>query len=636
MLDKIRSFAGIKIVRYFFAIFLIIPFGLFGIDYYFRAPTGGDTVATVGNQRISAVDFDQALRQQQDQYTQQFGRNFDASLMDNPEIRKSVLDRAINERLLSQGAERAGVRVSDAALAERIANEPLFQDNGRFSKARYDQIARSQGFTAVGLDERLREDFKTQRFRDAIMATAIVPRSTLDGFIRLSEQSREVSVVNVGPEAYAARVKPAPEQLKAYYDSHTAEFAVPEQVRVEYIELSVDALAAQARADPEEVRKFYETNQSRFIRKEERRASHILIAVKPDASDADKKAAEARARKIFEDVKKNPASFADIAKKESQDPGSATQGGDLGFFGREAMVKPFADAAFGAKKGDIVGPALSDFGYHVIRVVDVKPASGKSLAEASPEIEADLRKQAAALKFAETAESFSNAVYENPTSLQTAADSLKVPIKQSGWFGKTFGAQPPLNNPKIAAEIFSDNAIKAKRNTAAVEVAPNVLVSARVIEHKPGETRPFEAVQAAIEQRMKREEAMRLAQADGEAKLKALLEGKDAGLRWPTPLAVNRQKPGGLAPAVIERVFRADPKALPVFVGVATPAGYALVRVTKVIEPAAIDDAKRAGLADQLRQTIAVSELEASLGTLKQKIGVSVRKDALEKKTPAP
>jgi peptidyl-prolyl cis-trans isomerase D len=635
MLDKIRSFAGIKIVRYLFAIFLIIPFGLFGIDYYFRAPIGGDTVATVGNQRISAVDFDQALRQQQDQYTQQFGRSFDASFMDNPEIRKSVLDRAINERLISQGAERAGVRVSNDVLGQRIANEPLFQENGKFSKARFDQIARMQGVTPVGLEERLREDFRTQRFRDAIMATAIVPRSTLDGFVRLSEQGREVSVVNLGPEAYLAQVKFAPEQLRAYYDAHVAEFAVPEQVRVEFIELSVDALAAQAKADPEEVRKFYEANQARYMRKEERRASHILIALKPDATDADKKAAEARARKIFEDLKKNPASFAEVAKKESQDPGSAVQGGDLGFFGREAMVKPFADAAFEAKKGETVGPVLSDFGYHVIRVVDVKPASGKSLAEASPEIEADLRKQTAALKFGEGAESFSNAVYENPASLKTAADSLKLPIRQSGWFGKAFGAQPPLNSPKIAAEIFSDNAIKAKRNTAAVEVAPNVLVSARVIEHKPAETRSFESVQAAIEQRLKRDEAMKLAQADGDAKLKALAEGKSAGLAWPAVLVVNRQKPGGLAPPVIERIFRVDAKAPPVFVGVATPSGFALVRVSKVVEPAAIDDAKRAGLADQLRQTVAVSELEASLGMLKQKIGVNVRKDALEKKAPA-
>ena len=299
------------------------------------------------------------------------------------------------------------------------------------------------------------------------------------------------------------------------------------------------------------------------------------------------------------------------------------------------MVKPFADAAFEAKKGDIVGPVLSDFGYHVIRVVDVKPAAGKTLADAAPEIEAEIRKSAAALRFAEVAESFSNAVYENPTSLKTAADALKVPIKQSGWFGKGFGAQPPLDNPKIASEIFSDNAIKSKRNTAAVEVAPNVLVSAHVIEHKPGEMRTFESVQASIEQRLKREGAMKVAQADGEAKLKELAEGKDAGLKWPALLAVNRQKPGGLPPSIIDRIFRTDAKALPAYVGVPTAAGYALVKVTRVIEPAAIDDAKRQSLTDQLRQTIAVSELEASLGTLRQKIGVNVRKDAFEKKAPA-
>ena len=633
MLDKIRTFAEYKIVRFLFALFLIIPFGLFGIDYYFRAPVGGDTVASVGKTRVSQSDFDQAIRAQQETYQAQFGRNFDASLMENPEIRKSVLDRVINERLIVVGADRAGLKVSDKQLADRIAAEPAFQEDGKFSKERYDAIARAQGFSPVGLDERLREDMKLARFRDAIVATAIVPRSTLDGFIRLSEQSREVSVITVTPEPFLASVKPTEEQVKAYYDTRAKEFAVPEQVRVEYVELSTDALAAKAAVDPEEVKKFYESSKSRFVQAEMRRASHILLTVKAGAPDAEAKAVEAKAAALAVEARKKPAGFADLAKKESQDPGSAVQGGDLGLFARGAMVKPFEDAVFAAKKDDIVGPVRSEFGFHVIRVTEIRAEKGKSLAEATPEIEAELRKSIAARRFAEVAEGLTNMVYEQSTSLQPVADQYKLAIQQSGWFAKGAGGPPLLANPKIQAEIFSDNAIKAKRNTAAVEVAPSVLVAARVIEHKPAEQRPLDSVRAQIEQRIKREEAMKLAVADGEAKLKAASEGKDDGLKWPAPLAVNRQKPGGLPPQVIEKAFRADGKKLPAVAGVATPMGYSLVKISKVIDVETIDEGKRQALADRLKQTVAMSELESSLTSLRERVGVQVKKDAFEKKS---
>src|SRR5258708_7821523 len=186
MLEQFREFGNKRIVRFIFALFLVIPFGLFGIDYYFRTPLGGDTLVSVGPARIGAQEFDNALRQQADIYRQQFKGNFDSSLMENPEIRRSVLDKLVNERLVAIGAQRAGVRVGDRELARRIAEEPFFQVDGRFSKERYEQIAKGQGLTPVGLDERLREDYRQQQFRQAIVETAFVPRAALDSFIRLS------------------------------------------------------------------------------------------------------------------------------------------------------------------------------------------------------------------------------------------------------------------------------------------------------------------------------------------------------------------------------------------------------------------------------------------------------------------
>ena len=634
MLQNFRDFASKRYVRIFFALFLVIPFGLFGIDYYFKAPVGGDTIASVGSQRIGQAEFDNAIRQQAEVYRQQFRGQFDASLMDNPEVRRAVLDRLVNEKLVVIGAERAGIRMTDKELAQRIASEPFFQVDGRFDKDRYEQLARSQNLSTLGLDERLRADYRQRQFRDSIAETAFVPKSTLDSFIRLSEQTREVSVVNLTPEGFIAKVKITPEQVKSYYDAHNAEFTTPERARVEYVEMSLDAVAAKAAVKPEDVKQVYdeEVKAGKHGQKEERRASHILIAAPADGKAEERKAAEAKAKDIADRVRKNPASFAEVAKKESQDPGSAVQGGDLGFFGRGAMVKPFEDAAFGAKKNEIIGPVASDFGYHVIRVTDIKAEKIRTLAEASPEIEANLKKQGAARNFAASAEEFSNLVYEQSTSLKPAADKMNLAVLVSPWITKGVPSVPVLGNPKLQAEIFSDNTIKAKRNTAAVEVAPNDLVAARIVEHKPAELRPLDAVKADIERRLQREEALKLAKADGEAKLAQLQAGKDAGLKWPAVLGVNRQKPGGLFPAVIDKVFRADAKKLPAYVGVETPMGYSLVQVSKVIDIDKVDDKQREALAARLKDAVAAEELESTLASLRGRVGVSVRKDALEKK----
>ncbi|HZZ91150.1 MAG TPA: SurA N-terminal domain-containing protein [Usitatibacter sp.] len=638
MLEQFREFANKKIVKWIFAIFLIIPFGLFGIDFYFRGGgAAGDTVATVGRTRVSAYDFDQALRQQTEQLRQQFRGAFDSSLMDTPEMRRSVLDRLVNERVVAVGADKAGLRLTGRALAERIASEPSFQVDGKFSKDRYDAVARANNLTPAGLDVKLAEEFAQQQFVGAIVDSAFIPKTTVDNFIKLSEQSREVAVVNLTPESYMAKVKVGPDQLKSYYDSHPKEFTTPDRARVDYIELSGDALAARETVSPDDVKKAYEANVAagKYGEPEERRASHILISLPDKATDAQKKAAEAKANQLAAEVRKNPKSFAEIAKKESQDPGSAAQGGDLGFFRRGMMVKPFEDAVFSAKPGEIVGPVQSPFGYHIIRLTEIHPAKVKSFADAAPEIEAALRKSAAQRKLADMTENFSNIVYEQSGSLKPAADALKLPIQQSGWIEKGGPSQPQIfANPKLQAEVFSSETTQNKRNTSAVEIAPGDYVAARIVEHKPAALKPFDTVKADIEKRLQREEALKLAKADGEAKVKALREGKDAGVKFPQPLEVSRKKSGGLFPMVVDRAFRVDARKLPGYSGIETPAGYALVQVTKVIEPQKIDDSQRQAMESQLRQTIVAEQVDAAVASLRDKVGVKVQPGAIDKKQP--
>lgn len=636
MIDSLRDLARNKIVQLLLALFLIIPFAFFGMESYMTGGGGGTgTVATVGNHRITSFEFDQALKQQAEVMRQQFRGNFDPSLMDSPQVRQSVLDRLVAERLVTVGAERAGFRLSDKALAERIASEPAFQVDGRFSKDRYEMLARQNNLTPMGLDARLREDFAQQQFRGAIADTAFVPKATLDGFIRLSEQTREVSVVNLGPDAYSARVQVKPEEVKAYYEANSKEFTIPERARVEYVELSLDSMAAKETAPAEDVKRIYEeeVKTGKYGQPEERRASHVLVAAAEDAPEAAKKAAQAKAEEVAARVRKSPASFAEVAKKESQDPGSAAQGGDLGFFRRGAMVKAFEEAVFAAKPNEIVGPVQSPFGYHVIRLTELKPAKVKPFAEASPEIEANLKKGAAQRRMLEAVESFSNIVYEQPNSLQPVAENLKLQVQQSSWVQKGGpGASPVLSNPKLQAEIFSDDAVKNKRNTSAVEIAPNHYVSARVVEYKPAELRPLESVKADVEKRLQRQEASKLAKAAGEAMLKELQAGKDPGVKWPVALAVNRQKPGGLFPAVLDRAFRVDAKKLPAYVGVESPAGYTVVRVSKVIELDKVEDAQRVALGAQLRNAVVAEEMEATLASMRERVGVKVSREALEKK----
>jgi peptidyl-prolyl cis-trans isomerase D len=383
----------------------------------------------------------------------------------------------------------------------------------------------------------------------------------------------------------------------------------------------------------DEVKTFYDTNKSRYVTKEERKASHILISVAKDAKDAEKKAAEEKANQLFAQLKKNPKDFADLAKKNSQDPGSAANGGDLGFFGRGMMVPQFDKAVFEAKKDDLLAPVLTDFGYHIIRVTDVKPEKGKSLAEATPEIEGELKKQKASKKFAELAEKFSNAAFEQSASLKAAAEVTGLPIKQSGFFAKGQAFQPPFNNAKLSTALFSDEVLKNKRNTEAIEVGASTLVVARVLETKPAVVKPFADLQVALIQRLAREEAVKLAKQDGEAKLAALKAGKEE-TTFPALVAVSKANPAGLNPGVIDAAMRANTKTLPTYVGYADPSGtYTVIKVAKVVDAAQPDEAKLSTTRQRLQQTLGQKELVSVIAQMRNEIGVSIAAGATDKKT---
>ena len=632
MLETIRTAAQTWVAKVILAL-ISIPFALWGVESYVRTTPGQDSVATVGSEKITNDEFQRAVTRQLDQFKEQFKGQIDASIMDNPEMRKGILDQLVDQRLLGAAAKSAGLRVSDETLRERIANEPSFQENGKFSSVRYEIFLKSQGQSAMRFEELFRRDIERQKLYASVNDTAITSSTSVKQFLRASEQTREVAVVNLAPEQFLAAVTITPERAKAHYEEKKADFAIPEQVRAEYLELSVDALAPQIDVSADELKAYYDTNSVRFVQKEQRRASHILISAAATASDAEKNTAREKADALALQVRAKPADFADVAKKNSQDPGSAANGGDLDFFARGAMVKPFEEAVFTGKTGDIVGPVKSDFGYHIIRITDVRAEKGKSIAEVKPEIEGEIKKQKAQKKYAELAEQFSNLVYEKSGTLKDASDATKLTIRQSAWISKGQQAPAPFSNKKLITALFSDDVVKNKRNTEAVEVAASTLIAARVLESKPSSVRPFADVEAGIIAKLKREDAVKLAKADGDAKLALLKDGKAADVKWPAPLAVSRANAGGLQQPIIDAVMKANTQTLPLTLGVELPgAGYSLVQVTKVIDPADGDDAKIKATKGRIAQASAQQDLQSLLALAKAKVGVEIVKSAIEKK----
>lgn len=609
---------------------IVLPFAFFGLESY-QALNNVAEIATVGDQRITEQEFSNSLRQQQDRMRGILGRNFDPAMLDTPEMRTELLDGMISQRLLTQNAVRSNLNVSDEQLREFIASIPAFQQDGKFSSAQYEAALRAQGMSVAGFENSLRHDLMMQQLSSALSEASIASRTTANRLATFRAQQREVSEYVLRNAQFATQIKPTDEAIKKFYEDNSARFQIPEQVRVEYVLLNAEALAAEP-IPAEEIRQFYESNAARFGEPEQRQASHILISIKPDASAADKTKALEKARQLAEQIRKSPSSFADLARKNSDDPGSAAKGGDLGYFGRGMMVKAFEDAAFSMKQGETSEPVLSDFGYHIIRVTGIRPGKTRTLEQVRAEIEAELKKQRASRRFAEAADAFSNMVYEQADSLKPVAERFKLTVRQSqGWTTRDTAADEPLRNPKVLAALFSDDALKNKRNTEAIEIAPGTLVAARIVEHKAAAKRPLEEVKSEVAAQLIARDARDLARKEGAAKLAALQKGESAGVVFGPAKIASRDKPQSLRPEAAEKVFRAGVSKLPAYAGVEIPEGYAIYRISKVIEQT-ITEAQQKALQDQLARVSGSQEFRAYIAALRADSKVVVNKELLQKK----
>lgn len=619
----------------FILVVLIIPsFVFLGVEGYSGFSEGANqSVAKVAGQSISQAEWEQTHRDQVERVRRQ-NPSADAQALDSPEIKQQALDFLIRQRVMLATADELHLGTTDDRLQRLFATDPQFaQIRNADGSVNKDLIA-AQGMSSEMFARRLRQDLTVQQVLLGVSGTGFVSTAAADQAVDAYFEQREVVLLRFDTTDYLSTVNPTDADLEAYYKNpaHAAQFQAPEQASIEYVVLDLDTVGQQVSINEDDLAKYYSENAARYTTPEERRASHILIAA-DQALPADERAqAKAKAEALLAEVTKNPEAFAALATKNSQDPGSAVNGGDLDFFGRGAMVKPFEDAAYGLKVGETSGVVESDFGYHIIRVTDARGGDKRSYEAVRSEIEAEVRRQLAQQRYAEAATDFTNLVYEQSDSLKPAQDKYKLELRTAQGVTRlpSADATGPLASPKFLEALFANDALRNKRNTDAVETAPSQLVSGRVVQYEAARALPLADVRDKVRARVVEQQAAALARKEGEARLAALKQAPQTELGT-SARRVSRLQLQDLGKPTIEAVLSADPKALPHIVGIPLgAAGYAVAKVEKVLgrDPVAADPAQTRS---QYAQAWADAETQAYYGALKVRQKVQIDADATAK-----
>jgi peptidyl-prolyl cis-trans isomerase D len=621
--NKSRILMGVLVI-------LIIPsFVLFGVEGYNSRDGRGAVVAKVGDLEITQQQWD-AMHQQEVDRIRATMPNLDPKMLGSDEARYASLERMVSDRLMALASEKQLLVTSDQRLANYLKQDPsiagLRGPDGKLDMDRYRQLAASQGMTPEMLEAQVRRDLSAQQVLSGLQVSVIASQRQSDLTLEAFLQRREIQIQRFMPASYVAKVQATDADLEKFYQSQSDRFRSQESADVEYVVLDAAGLSKNIQLPEQDIKTYYDQNVQRLSGQEQRRASHILFSAPKDASAADKQKARAKAESILNSVRKDPKTFADLARKNSEDPGSASAGGDLDFFGRGAMVKAFEDAAFALQKGEISSVVESEFGFHIIQLTAIKSPAKPSYEAMRPQIEADLRQQQAKRQFAEFAETFSNSVYEQADTFKPVAEKLKLQVQTVKGLTRQPSAvhQGVFANPKIIEALFAEESISKRRNTAAIELGNNTLVSARLVNYKPAALRPFAEVKEDVRAEFVRDQAIALAKAEGQARL-AEWQKQPALAQVGPALLVSRDQAQGQAQKLVEAVLRADPSTMPTLVGVdLSQAGYVLARVNKVVPREEPSNQQRAQTREQFSRLLANAEASAYMTHLRSQFKVQI------------
>ena len=633
MFDFVRKHT--KIMQFLLFLLIFPSFVLFGLEGYSRMREKGAVVATVNGTDILQPELDNAHKIQVDRMRAAMP-NLDAKLFDSSIAKQATLDRLVRERLLQVAAQKMHLGVSDQRLANELQQNPniagLRRPDGSLDLERYRQLLATQGLTPESFEAQVRSDLSTRQVMAGLGITSFATPVLADVTLNAFYEKRQIQVAKFTAADFTAQIKPTDADLEDYYKANGEKFKSAERADVDFVILDLAAIQKTVTVPEAELKNFYEQNLARLANLEERRASHILINADKAAPAAERDKARAKAQEILATLKQSPDKFGELAKKFSQDTGSANKGGDLDFFARGAMVKPFEEAAFSLKKGETSDVVESEFGFHIIRVTDIKQPKQKSFEESRASLEVDARRQLAQRKFAEAADQFTNLVYEQSDSLKPAADKLKLEIQHA----KGVGTEPvpaasgtAMNNPKFLAAIFSSDTIEKKRNTEAIELAPNVLASARITNYQPARILPFADVKDKVREQVVAQKALERAKQEGESNLAQWKASPDKA-KLAASVVVSREQKQQLSDAVIEAALRANSQTLPAWVGVDLGgSGYAVVKVEKILPRETVDASQHSRERQKYMQWWAGAEEASYYRWLKDKFKVEIKASRL-------
>lgn len=634
MLEAIRNRAQ-GIFAWIIVGLIAIPFALWGINNYFRE--GGQVLAaTVNGEDITIPEFRSAFQR----YTQQMrflmGQNFSGEMLDDPAVKRGVIERLVEERLILRTAADLGLRIRDAELSQFIRQNKSFQNEaGQFDLQRYETVVKSQGLTPAAFEERLRMALLSEQLTSTLRLSAFVTQQELKDIARLRHQDREIGYGIVPLSKYRSTVQVNEEALRQYYQDHQIEFRTPERVVVNYLRLSIEALAKDVPVGEQVLRDFYEESKDQYTVPEQRRASHILIKIPPEGDDTAQQAARKKAEAVLKRLQQGE-SFEKVAKEVSEDSGSARQGGDLGFFGRGVMDPAFEKAAFSLKSvGELSEPILSKFGYHIIKLTGIQPAEIKPFENVRDDLAQRYRQRIAEEQFYDQAVALENLTYENPFTLEVAAEVLGLPVKTSEPFSRE-GGEGIAANPKVVAAAFNGEVLQDEMNSQAIELGPTDLMVLRLNKHIPADVQPFEQVREEIQEKLAIAQAKAKAREQGKALVERLRAGESPKtvfaaeeMTWNERKFYSRDSSEGIMPEILAAAYKLpQPQSgSPTFAGQPLETGdYAIAGLYAVRnqEWNKLDEKVRQSLAKEIERMYSEIAYRGFIGQIKSDADIKI------------
>ena len=577
MLEKIRNSTDSKLAKVILGI-IIIPFALFGIDSYLSSVGSNVFVAKVNGVEISGQQYQNSESLIKEQMG---GANSDPALFQSPQFKKAVIENLISAELMNQSINDNGFVISDEQLSNYIVGMPDFQENGKFSQERYDQIVQYNNLSPKKLEDRIRVQMATQQAKDSLNKLLYIPNEIIQPLVNLAYQKRDISLHEIKLDDYKKKIKPSNEDIQKFYDENTDSFVRPDRIKIEFLIYSVAGIVPTISITDNDVKTFFETNKDQFQADQQRNAKHILFAYQPGIDFEEKGRIRDFAQTNLNEIKKDPKIFESKAKELSQDIESAKNGGDLGFFSRGDMVKPFEDVVFSLKENEISDLVETEFGLHIIMLAEIK-GEEISFDKLKTQIKGELLYGKALEQYASTAEDFNNTVYENSENLDVASEKFGLEVQKSQWLTLD-DARKFFNNDAFANEIFSKESIDAKSNTLAIEVSPNNLVSARVVDFSPSALQPLEEVKDKVNEYIVGIQSQELIIEDGN-QLVEDLKSNNTNIEWFDELVIDRIDKQGLSDPLVKKIFQVETNNMPAFAGFYDLSGeYVVIKVNKVI-----------------------------------------------------